>query len=61
MLDTLKRFWKEEDGMGVVEIALIIIVLVGLAVIFKDKITELVENILKKITGDAKGVYDPES
>ncbi|GMQ63014.1 MULTISPECIES: Flp1 family type IVb pilin [Vallitalea] len=61
MLDTLKRFWKEEDGMGVVEIALIIIVLVGLAVIFKDKITELVENILEKITGDAKGVYDPES
>ncbi|WP_273327207.1 Flp1 family type IVb pilin [Vallitalea guaymasensis] len=61
MLDTLKRFWKEEDGMGVVEIALIIIVLVGLAVIFKDKITELVENILKKITGDAKGVYDAES
>lgn len=61
MLDTLKRFWNEEDGMGVVEIALIIIVLVGLAVIFKDKITELVENILEKITGDAKGVYDPES
>jgi Flp pilus assembly pilin Flp len=60
MLDILKRFWREEDGMGVVEIALIIIVLVGLAVIFKEKITDLVKNNLEKITGVAKEVYDPQ-
>ncbi|MCT4688711.1 Flp1 family type IVb pilin [Vallitalea sp.] len=53
MLDILKRFWKEEDGMGVVEIALIIIVLVGIAVIFKTEITNLVKNLIGKITGDA--------
>lgn len=54
MLEHLKRFWKEEDGMGVVEIALIIIVLVAIVVIFREQISLLIENIFKKITGEAK-------
>ena len=41
---------KEEDGMGTVEVILIIVVLVGLVIIFKDKITEIVEDLFKKIT-----------
>lgn len=57
MLELLKDFWKDEDGMGVVEIALIIIVLVGLAFLFKEQITKLVKDILGKITGDAEKVY----
>jgi hypothetical protein len=49
----LKRFgdfWKEEDGMGTVEVILIIVVLVGLVIIFKTQITKVVESIFKKIT-----------
>lgn len=46
--------WKdllvEEDGMGTVEIILIIVVLVGLVLIFKEQITEIVESIFSKIT-----------
>ncbi|GKX30625.1 hypothetical protein SH1V18_31050 [Vallitalea longa] len=57
MLELLKDFWKEEDGMGVVEIALIIIVLVGLALLFKEQITKLVKGILGQITDDAEEVY----
>lgn len=40
----------EEDGMGTVEIILIIVVLVGLVLIFKDQITAIVESIFAKIT-----------
>ncbi len=40
----------EEDGMGTVEIILIIVVLVGLVLIFKDQITSIVESIFAKIT-----------
>ncbi len=40
----------EEDGMGTVEIILIIVVLVGLVLIFKDQITAIVESIFSKIT-----------
>lgn len=54
--DTILSFWKEEDGMGVVEIVLIIIVLVGLVIIFKKQITSLVNTILSKMTSQAKQI-----
>lgn len=40
-------------GMGTVEIILIIVVLIGLVLIFKSQITELVEAIFEKITRQA--------
>lgn len=43
-------FLREEEGMGTVEIILIIVVLVGLVIIFKNQITAIVNNIFKKIT-----------
>ena len=49
-LKTFRQFIKEEDGMGTVEVILIIVVLVGLVVIFKEKITEIVNSIFSKIT-----------
>lgn len=55
-LKTWKDFMKEEEGMGTVEIILIIVVLVGLVLIFKEKITEVVESIFTKITSQVKKV-----
>jgi len=49
-LKTVKDFFKEEDGMGTVEIILIIVVLVGLVIIFKEQITKIVNSIFSKIT-----------
>lgn len=46
----LKAFLSEEDGMGTVEVILIIVVLVGLVLIFKDKITTIVNSMFSKIT-----------
>ena len=37
---------REEDGVGVVEIILILVVLIALIVIFKDQLTAIVESIL---------------
>lgn len=48
---SLKEFWYEEDGIGTVEIVLIIIVLIGLALLFKNTITSFLETILSKIKG----------
>ncbi len=45
-----RQFFVEEDGMGTVEIILIIVVLVGLVLIFKEQITAIVESIFSKIT-----------
>ena len=52
----IKKFLKEEDGMGVVEIVLIIIVLIGLVIVFKKQITSLVNTILSKMTSQAKQI-----
>ena len=45
----LSAFWVEEDGMGTVEIILIIVVLIGLVLIFKNQMTTIVNNLFKKI------------
>lgn len=52
----VKRFWKDESGMGVVEIVLIIIVLIGLVVLFKKQITSLVNSVLVKMTSQANQI-----
>lgn len=49
-LKSFKQFLAEEDGMGTVEVILIIVVLVGLVLIFKDQLTKIVESIFTKIT-----------
>lgn len=46
----LRSFLREEDGMGTVEIILIIVVLVGLVLIFKDKIESIVDDLFGKLT-----------
>lgn len=50
-----KDFLQEEDAVGVVEIILIL-VLIGLVMIFKDQLTSLVENILSKITKQSNSI-----
>ena len=53
----LKSFLRDESGMGVVEIILIIVVLIALVIIFQDQITTLVNNIWKSINNNAKKIY----
>lgn len=42
-------FIKEEDGLGVVEVILIIVVLIGLVIIFRESITGVIESIFDTI------------
>ena len=49
-LKNFRQLLSEEDGMGTVEIILIIVVLIGLVLIFKEQITAIVESIFRKIT-----------
>jgi Flp pilus assembly pilin Flp len=60
MID-IRRVWtdflKDESGMGVVEIILIIVVLIAMVLVFKEQITTLVNNIWKSINQSAKKIY----
>lgn len=51
-----KVFLEEEDGIGVVEIILILVILIGLVLIFKENITEIVESAFDKISGDSDSI-----
>lgn len=46
MKKLLKRFWQEEDGLGTVEIVILIAVLVAVALLFRDGITQFVTNLM---------------
>lgn len=55
-MELLKEFIHQEDGIGVVEIILILVVLISLVLLFKSKITELANSIFDKITKNANKV-----
>ncbi len=53
----LKRFIKEENGAGVVEMILILVVLIGLIILFKDQITDFVEEIFDGVFDQAEKLW----
>ena len=46
-------FWKDERGVGVIEIVLILVVLIALVLVFKEQITAIVNDAFASISGDA--------
>lgn len=61
MLTLYKNFIKKEDGLGTVEIVVIIAVLVGIALIFRDAIIEFVTKIMENIFADDSIIRDIDS
>lgn len=55
-MNTLKRFIKDENGVGVVEVILILVVLIGLVLIFKNQLISIVNSIFEKITSESSSV-----
>ncbi|MGN0241073.1 MAG: Flp1 family type IVb pilin [Candidatus Weimeria sp.] len=51
-----KQFISEEDGVGTVEVVLILVVIVALVVIFRKEIKGIVEKALKKVQSDSDTV-----
>ena len=58
MLSLVKGFLKDEDGMGTVEVVLILAVLVTIALIFRKTITKWVEDTLGNIFDSPQDVQD---
>ncbi len=56
MIEMRTLLVQKNEGMGTVEIILIIVVLIGLVIIFKEQITGLVEEIFEKITRQSSKV-----
>lgn len=56
ILSKVKEKLSEDDGIGVVEVILILVVLIGLVIIFKSQLTSLVQNIFQKIVSESSGI-----
>ena len=54
--DGAKKFWRDESGMGTVEVILIIVVLIGLVIVFKEQISGIVEDVFKTIREETRAV-----
>ena len=57
LISEWNAFWRQEEGVGVIEVVLILVVLIGLVIIFKTQITKLLENIFKESESQSKEVY----
>ncbi|GIQ68254.1 hypothetical protein DUZ99_04400 [Xylanibacillus composti] len=58
------RFWKEEDGLGTLEILLIIAVLVAIAIVFRKWIIEWVNTLFTNTQSemdklDSESILEP--
>ena len=49
-MQVIKEIWRDEKGIGTVEMILILVVLIGIFMIFKKHLTKIVNNIFKTIS-----------
>lgn len=54
----IKEFIQEEEGIGVVEIILILVILIGLVIIFREQMESLVNRIFSSITNKSGSVIN---
>lgn len=52
----IRQLLREKNGIGVVEVILILVVLIGLVIIFKSQLISLVQTIFQKITSESAGI-----
>ena len=52
----ITKIMRNNRGMGPVEMILIIVVLIGLVMIFKTQISDLVGNVFQKISADSAAI-----
>lgn len=52
-------FQMKADGIGVIEIILILVIIIGLVLIFREQITGLVKSIFETISGGVGEVQQP--
>lgn len=59
-IDAVKKIWDEEDGIGTLEILLILAVIVIIAIAFRKWIVQWVTNLFRKADEQIKDQTDPD-
>lgn len=53
-MELLKQFYEEEEGLGTVEMVLLLAVLVSIALIFRNQVINFVRDTLGSVFGSAE-------
>jgi len=51
VVNSLKRFWKDESAQGATEYILLLVAVVAVVVLFKNQIREQMQNLLGQLRG----------
>lgn len=54
--ERMQYILHDDSGIGTIEMILLLVVLIGLVLIFKSQLTELVNTIFEKITSESAGI-----
>ncbi|MBO4695972.1 MAG: hypothetical protein J5643_01675 [Lachnospiraceae bacterium] len=54
--DTFRGFAEDQSGIGVVEIILILVIVIGLVLIFKNEITSIINSAFDSIKSDSGAI-----
>lgn len=54
--DTFKGLMEDQSGIGVVEIILILVIVIGLVLIFKNEITSIINSAFDSIKSDSGAI-----
>lgn len=55
-MKVIREVWQEEDGIGVVEIILILVILIMIIAIFRKQIVDIIGKAIKQINSNASDV-----
>ncbi|MRN51792.1 Flp1 family type IVb pilin [Paenibacillus monticola] len=58
IVGSMKGFWKDEEGLGTLEMILIIAVLIAVVLLFKEKIQEVVEALIDTAGEKSQKVFE---
>ena len=60
MKKQILRFWQEEEGLGTLELVIIVAVLVGVALLFGQQIVDWVNDVISGVgNGEGNGIQPP--
>jgi len=51
-------FWQEEEGVGIVEIILILVVLIAIVLLFRENIEKIVQSAFESINGNSDKIQE---
>lgn len=57
----IKQFIKEDDGVGTVEVVLLLVIIVTLVVAFRKQIKGIVDKAMTRVKEDSETVIDRKS